>query len=384
MGIIKNLESLLLSTFLTICTAGADFLERNVCDFPGYQFNPRVSKNNKVVWVDAREGFYLSIYGKELPDRGEIKISQQDRWWDSMPSIENDNVVWFSYPQIVPTGQLYKRRWNYENEKPLLEIISYPGDFIPIISRNIVALSSFNPEENKSKVSFLDLETETMLPGNIEYSGFSPISFSEEWTSWNEDGNIFAYNYLTKEKRQITFDNLSKSNPFTDGKTIAYARLCEDGKKHVFAYDLETKQKRQRTNFPSNQDIQAVLGKRIAFSDDRQGNNNYILAVQDCINGERIICSKQGITGELSMSDEWLVYTRKINEQTDVFAARVNDGADVNGDCRVDVLDLLCVRNKLGQNPETGENWKADVNLDGKVDVLDLIKVRNNLGAHCH
>jgi len=57
--------------------------------------------------------------------------------------------------------------------------------------------------------------------------------------------------------------------------------------------------------------------------------------------------------------------------------------ADPNGDGRVNILDLIFVRNHLGQPVETGDNWKADVNRDGKIDVLDLLVVRNNLNTIC-
>jgi len=56
---------------------------------------------------------------------------------------------------------------------------------------------------------------------------------------------------------------------------------------------------------------------------------------------------------------------------------------DVNGDCTVNVMDLIWVRNHLGQDTGTGDAWKADLNQDGKVNVLDLISTRNRLGKKC-
>ncbi|HUU70584.1 MAG TPA: dockerin type I repeat-containing protein, partial [Planctomycetota bacterium] len=56
---------------------------------------------------------------------------------------------------------------------------------------------------------------------------------------------------------------------------------------------------------------------------------------------------------------------------------------DTNLDCRVDTLDLLFVRNRLGKAVVVGDNWQADVNKDGKINVLDLIRVRNKLGTIC-
>ena len=56
---------------------------------------------------------------------------------------------------------------------------------------------------------------------------------------------------------------------------------------------------------------------------------------------------------------------------------------DANGDCLVNIGDLLFTRNRLGKDAATGDNWKADVNRDGKVDVLDLLLVRSRLNTTC-
>jgi len=54
---------------------------------------------------------------------------------------------------------------------------------------------------------------------------------------------------------------------------------------------------------------------------------------------------------------------------------------DLNYDGRVNVLDLLLVRNSLGRDPASStEARKADVNADGAVNVLDLLVVRGRLG----
>ena len=54
---------------------------------------------------------------------------------------------------------------------------------------------------------------------------------------------------------------------------------------------------------------------------------------------------------------------------------------DANGDCVVNVLDLITIRNRLGGR--SNDSWRGDVNLDGSVDVLDLISARNKLGTRC-
>ena len=56
---------------------------------------------------------------------------------------------------------------------------------------------------------------------------------------------------------------------------------------------------------------------------------------------------------------------------------------DANGDCSVNVLDLIFVRNRLNGDPATGDNWRGDVNEDGRINILDLIYVRNELNSSC-
>jgi hypothetical protein len=56
---------------------------------------------------------------------------------------------------------------------------------------------------------------------------------------------------------------------------------------------------------------------------------------------------------------------------------------DGTQDCTVNILDLIWVRNHLGEDGWSGESWRADANRDGQVNILDLIAVRNHLGVGC-
>ena len=56
---------------------------------------------------------------------------------------------------------------------------------------------------------------------------------------------------------------------------------------------------------------------------------------------------------------------------------------DVNDDCRVNILDLIAVRNRLNMDINTGDNWRYDVNGDGRINILDLIYIRNRLNSVC-
>ena len=56
---------------------------------------------------------------------------------------------------------------------------------------------------------------------------------------------------------------------------------------------------------------------------------------------------------------------------------------DVNLDCKVNILDLIAVRNHLNEDVATGGNSRFDLNTDGKVNILDLIYVRSRLNTSC-
>ena len=55
--------------------------------------------------------------------------------------------------------------------------------------------------------------------------------------------------------------------------------------------------------------------------------------------------------------------------------------ADVNNDGRVNVLDLIRLRNALSASPDSSQAFWHDVNRDGRLDILDLIMARNYLGT---
>ena len=57
---------------------------------------------------------------------------------------------------------------------------------------------------------------------------------------------------------------------------------------------------------------------------------------------------------------------------------------DVDKSCRVNILDLIAVRNSLNKLPgQEGYNAFADVNTDGRINILDLIFIRGKLNTQC-
>jgi len=63
---------------------------------------------------------------------------------------------------------------------------------------------------------------------------------------------------------------------------------------------------------------------------------------------------------------------------------RTTVSGDANGDCQVNIMDLLVIRPQLGLDPCTSPAAShADLNGDHKVDLLDLLICRNHMGGRC-
>jgi len=61
---------------------------------------------------------------------------------------------------------------------------------------------------------------------------------------------------------------------------------------------------------------------------------------------------------------------------------RWNITGDVTGDCKVNILDMIAIRNHLNEVVDPG-NEIYDVTGDNKINILDMILVRNHLNDTC-
>jgi len=74
------------------------------------------------------------------------------------------------------------------------------------------------------------------------------------------------------------------------------------------------------------------------------------------------------------------------NNNTGFVATNVsgwNIQGDATEDCTVNILDMLFIRDQLGENVDSGDNWKCDLNNDDQINILDMLMVREHLNDKC-
>jgi hypothetical protein len=115
---------------------------------------------------------------------------------------------------------------------------------------------------------------------------------------------------------------------------------------------------------------------------DNTANYSWAIARADAITGltvDNVVVDATMFQNALGIKK---LSVRVMGDELKLVFGSALDG-DVNGDCKVNILDLIFIRNRLNQDPGTADNWKADVNGDDKINILDLIYVRNRLNTKC-
>jgi hypothetical protein len=94
------------------------------------------------------------------------------------------------------------------------------------------------------------------------------------------------------------------------------------------------------------------------------------------------------LTGLSNSSHNVIVYAIDLAGNTGSNATyfTVTTIGDINGDCKVDVKDLVLVIKHFGSYPGSVKPWNpnADINFDNKVDVKDMVLVNKYFGTYCH
>jgi len=77
-------------------------------------------------------------------------------------------------------------------------------------------------------------------------------------------------------------------------------------------------------------------------------------------------------------------YVGHVPATMDSQSIRIGLAGDADGNSIVNILDLIFIRPRIGQNVSTGSNRQADVTNDGLINILDLIAVRQHLNTRCN
>ena len=112
-------------------------------------------------------------------------------------------------------------------------------------------------------------------------------------------------------------------------------------------------------------------------------------ATEDCESGEKATVNTQP---DACVNEEWWGAMRpvEVSDSIDEMQPRKvyhclrlawtgSLTSDVTGDCKVDILDLMCVADHLYEEVISGDNDIYDLTGDGRINILDLIHVRNHL-----
>lgn len=101
---------------------------------------------------------------------------------------------------------------------------------------------------------------------------------SGNWVVWMDNrgdsanGDIFAYNLLTKTEQQITFGTYPEPPAISRNKIVWSEWSSDGGREDIYLYDLSTKQKKRITNDSASQRYPDIDENLIVWVDDRNGS----------------------------------------------------------------------------------------------------------------
>ena len=117
----------------------------------------------------------------------------------------------------------------------------------------------------------------------------------------------------------------------------------------------------------------------------KESENTWIIAdSNNTINAEIFyvidIAVGQEINGVYQYQINGTMETFDIVGYSVVFEGLLGEGT---GDCKINILDMIAVRNHVNELVVPGENDIYDLTGDNQINILDMIVVRNNLNAVC-
>jgi len=215
--------------------------------------------------------------------------------WD----VWGDKIVYTSTISL-PTDYVYLYDLSDNSERPLVEIpylnnIRPEPRSISVFEDRAIIYVTYHSSQLVGYLAIIDLslgilEDMIEVDDNIKIVFFSPIDFygdkvvfyayyyETHGTSTFAIYQIFIYNILTKEFRQMTFDPVGKEFPKIYGNQIIFNGHGRDGVdiNHCELIDAITGERRDLTEYrPSEQWSCSIWGNKVSWTDYRNAPEGY-------------------------------------------------------------------------------------------------------------
>ena len=223
-----------------------------------------------------------------------------------------------------------------------------------------------------------------------------------------EGAGTGAVDRLWADSYSVPYQDLLPDTEY--GWRVKYRGFAED----VSAYNPNEKKVRTLAATPGRPTVVQNSGSTTSLLLDPGGNPDHTLFAIKCTAADPIDSSYDqqwvGPCGRASAEPAWMtaedwatVAATKLQPQTAYsFAAKAKNAAgvetalgpaadaqttidgDINGDCMVNIIDLVSVRNYLNRAPCSSKAAaRADLNADGTVNIVDMVYCRGKLNKVC-
>lgn len=230
--------------------------------------NPAIY-GNRVVWDSGGN----EIGGYDFSTSNSLSISINRLTTQTLPSIYENTVVW---SEIMTSGvDLQLRLYGYDlNSSSEFEIKTFPSVsdnssfFITrpeIFGNNVI----WGEPGDGVHVYNIQTDTETVIE-DINIFDSSPV-IHQNTVLWSDSNDIYSYNLVTMETKQITNDTDEQLTSDMWGDIIVYSDN-RNGNFDVFGYDILTDTEFQITNNPFDQKSPRIYGDTVIWTDNRNGN----------------------------------------------------------------------------------------------------------------